>query len=72
MENRLNEAREALQKADAWANQLPHVGAYEAERNAVVLLRKALDEASSSEVAEPLPLSRNALETLPPDPLPAS
>jgi hypothetical protein len=72
MENHIKEAREALKKADAWANQLPHVGIYEAERNSIVLLRKALDEPSCAEVAEPLPLSGSTLATLPPDPLPAS
>lgn len=43
-ENRLEEAKEAWHKADAWAQQLPRVGAGEAERNAVALLRKAPDE----------------------------
>lgn len=54
-ENRLKEAREAWHKADAWARQLPRVGAGDAERNAVALLRKALDESLSTRTtAEPV------------------
>lgn len=49
MDNRINEAYEALENAHAWAQRLPRVGAYEAERDAVILLRRAMDES----VAEP-------------------
>jgi hypothetical protein len=41
-ERRLEEAREAWKKADAWTCQLPESGFREAERNAVTLLRQAL------------------------------
>src|ERR1700722_8808483 len=42
-ENRLDEAEEAWQKAAEWTQQLPHAGLWEAERNALKLLRRALD-----------------------------
>lgn len=46
MEKRGEEAREAWKKADAWAQQLPNSGAYEAERNGVTLLGLAIQESS--------------------------
>jgi hypothetical protein len=50
-ENRLGEAREAWQKADAWARQLHESGYAEAERNAVRLLKQAMDESAAAKLA---------------------
>ena len=54
-ENQLNEAEEAWPKAEAWARQLPVTGAGEAERNAVRLLRQALDEAVAAQAQLAVP-----------------
>lgn len=44
VEGRQDEAEEAWRKGDKWARQLPDSGFAEAERNAVHLLRRAMDE----------------------------
>lgn len=46
-EGRLEEAREAWNQADAWVRRLPGSGFAVAERNALQLLRQALDEAAN-------------------------
>jgi hypothetical protein len=56
-ENRLGEAAEAWQKAAEWTKQLPHAGLWEAERNALNLLRRALDAPGSPFATEKLTLS---------------
>jgi hypothetical protein len=56
-ENRLDEAGEAWKKADAWARQLPNTGAGETERNAVRVLREALDESIAKSAAQSLAVS---------------
>jgi hypothetical protein len=44
-EDRLNEAREAWEKGNALAQQLPKVGAYEVDRDYFALLHKELEVA---------------------------
>jgi hypothetical protein len=46
-EDRLDEACRDLEKASAWADQLPQCGAAETEKYVVGLLRKALDQSLS-------------------------
>jgi hypothetical protein len=48
VEGRQDEAEEAWRKGDKWARQLPDSGFAEAERNAVLLLRRAMDESEAS------------------------
>lgn len=48
VEKNLDEARSALEKADAHAQKLPKFGAYEFDRYLCDLLRKALDESSAA------------------------
>lgn len=48
-ENRIEEATEALEKADVWARQLAESGFAEVERNSVRLVRQALDESEARE-----------------------
>lgn len=47
-ESRWEEAAIALERAERWARQLPATGAAEAERSSILLLRRALEEASVS------------------------
>ena len=52
-ENRLKEANEAWKKAEAWARGLPDSGYAEAERNALRLLREAMDSSTAAAPASP-------------------
>lgn len=52
-ENRLKEANEAWKKAEAWVSGLPHSGYAEAERNALRLLREAMDSSAAAAPASP-------------------
>jgi uncharacterized membrane protein YhaH (DUF805 family) len=46
IERRLDEAEEAWHKGEKWAREMPDSGFAEGERNAVLLLRRAMDEAA--------------------------
>lgn len=48
IEGRRDEAEEAWHKADQWARELTNSGFAEGERNAVLLLRRAMDELGDS------------------------
>ena len=52
IEDRPEEAAAAWQKAAEWTRQLPQAGLWDAERNALDLLRRALDEPVSVVQAE--------------------
>jgi Peptidase family M50 len=54
MEGRLDEANDALRKADAEARKLPQAGAYEFDRSRCALLRRELDLASTIAVQRPI------------------
>lgn len=54
-EGRLDEAAEALAKADAWASQLPDTGTGDMERDSVRRLRQALEEAHAAQSAQAAP-----------------
>jgi hypothetical protein len=56
-ENRLGEASAAWQKAAKWTEQLPQAGMWEAERNALNLLRRALDAPAPPVATETVALS---------------
>jgi hypothetical protein len=51
--NRLKEGDEAWKKAEAWARGLPDSGYAEAERNALRLLRAAMDSSTTAVPAPP-------------------
>ncbi len=54
IEGNLKDANEAWEKANALAQQLPQVGAYEFDRYCCSLLHKALDEGSATTGLEPV------------------
>jgi Peptidase family M50 len=54
-ENRLDEAQQAWHKGYVLAQQLPKAGAYDSDRDRFTLLRQALDESLSADLAQDVP-----------------